>query len=593
MKSTIKTHAVKSILLAAVMLLGAASAHAQISLKKLKEQVSKPAAESNSNNQTQSNNASGNQTSGSNNSGQAASGAPSGGKSQGPGLTKDEETAWMVYYQGATQEAEAMLWKEGLYEGYFLSMMDIDSRKVNAFLFFLDGLDKRIEKDKQRMKEPFLFYGNKAEMPEGMDYGGPNRDFLGSRLGSGVNKRVTKYYAWRATIKTKYYAEFAQCVQKYLGESKRHAAAGASGLGFAYRYVNVGLRLCNAIIQFQPANQDIVKTKADAQTQYNAVFNALRPNLSGNFHEQNLEKICLFNQKQTTGKENREQQIQEIIPGKPTYLIAYTVDPLINLGAKNFMSTGGRPKIPYLQLKDITVNDQTEPIILPIYCNEPIYSKMKNAYYVEFDMFPDLSKTNYESHLNYMPSLHLTEFFLTLKPGTYKYELLLGEEHGGIGPKTVFTLTMDNETKTALQAYHDQLWAKKLASVTFNTQYGAGDDRNQVMNWEDLKRHGKLIKLSVMQTGKVMRPWPNENLVESFVGSGWILVERTDGKYEVIGYSFVKKPADRQWRVTAIASDMDYYVLMVPSSMGQKVNPKRLELGYEIPKENIAKGNIW
>lgn len=592
MKRITKTNAIKSVLLAAVMLLGATMVHAQINLKKLKEQVSKPAAEKNSNNESQSNSSSGNQTSNTSNSAQVASNASSGNKSQGPGLTKDEETAWMSYYSNATQEAEAMVWKEGLYPDYFMSFMGLNVSKVNAFLFFMDGLDKRIEKDKQRMKEPFMFYGNKAEMPEGMDYGGANRDFLGSRLGS-VCKSVTKYYSWRATVKTKYYAEFAECIQKYLGESKRYAANGPRGLGFAFRYVNIAMQLSNAIIKFQPANQDIVKAKADVQTQYNAVINALKPNLSGNFHEQNLDRICLFNQKQTIGKENNEQQIQEIIPGKSTYLVAYTTDPLVDLGIKSFMSTGGRPKLPYLQFKDITVNDQTEPVVLPIYCNEPIFNKMKNAYYVEFDMFPDLSKTNYESHLNYMSSLHLTEFFLTLKPGTYKYELFLGEQNGDIGPKTVFTVTINNETKAALQVYHDQMWAKKLASVTFNTQYGAGDDRSMVMNWEDLNRHGKLIKLSVTQTGKVMRPWPNENQVESFVGSGWILVERTDGKYEVIGYSFVKKPTDKQWRVTAVASDMDYYTLMVPSSIGSKIPAKRLEFGYEIPKENISKGSIW
>lgn len=75
------------------------------------------------------------------------------------------------------------------------------------------------------------------------------------------------------------------------------------------------------------------------------------------------------------------------------------------------MSTGGRPKLPYLQLKDITIDDQSEPVVVPIYCNEPIYNKMKDGFYADFDMFPDLAKTNYESHLNYMPSLHLTQFF--------------------------------------------------------------------------------------------------------------------------------------------------------------------------------------
>jgi hypothetical protein len=575
-------------MLAVVMLLSTNMLCAQINLKKLKEQVTKTPADGNKDSQNQNNSSSNNPTQSNSNAGSS-----SGNKSQGPGLTKDEETAWMNYYQDATAEARAMVWREGLYDGYFMNMVQIDSRKMNRFLFFIDGLDKKIEADKKRMKEPFMFYGNQSNMPGGMEYGGPNRDFLSSRLGTGVNKNITEYYGWRASVKTKYYTEFAKNVQQYIDKSKSLAAEGKNALGFAFRYANAAMQLSNAIANFQPANQEIVKAKKDAEAQYNAVLAALRPSLSGNFHEEELEQICIFNQKQTPGKENKENEMQEIIPGKPAYLVAYAVDPLTNLGAKSVLSSGNRPKLPYLQLKNITKDDQSEPVILPIYCNEPIFSKMKEAFYVEFDMFPDLAKTNYESHLNYMPSLHLTEFFLTQPVGTYKYELFLGEINGTIGPKSVFTIKITEESKASLQTYHDQLWAKKLASVTFNTEYGAGDDRNQVMNWQDLGRHGKLIKLSVAQTGKVMKPWPNENQVESFVGSGWILVERTDGKHEVIGYSFVKKAGDKLWRVTAVASDMDYYTLMVPSTIGSKIEAKRLELGYEIPAANITKGNIW
>ncbi len=588
MNSIIKPVTGKCIMLAAVMLLSTNRLCAQINLKKLKEQVTKTPAEGNRDSQNQSNPSSNNQTQNTSNSGSS-----SGNKSQGPGLTREEETAWMVYYQDATAEARAMVWREGLYDGYFMNMVQLDSRKMNRFLFFISGLDKKIDTDKKRMKEPFMFYGNQSNMPEGMEYGGPNRDFLGSRLGTGVNKNITEYYTWRATVKTKYYAEFAKNVQQYTDKSKSLVAEGKNALGFAFRYANSAMQLSNAIAAFQTANQEITKAKKDAEAQYNAVLTALRPSLSGDFHEGKLEQICLFNQKQIPGKENREQEIQEIIPGKPTYLVAYAVDPLTSLGAKSVMSSGNRPKLPYLQLKNITKDDQSEPVVLPVYCNESIFSKMKDAFYVEFDMFPDLNKTNYESHLNYMPSLHLTQFFLTQPVGTYKYELFLGEINGTIGPKSVFTITITEETKAALQAYHDQMWAKKLASVTFNTEYGAGDDRNQVMNWQDLGRHGKLLKLSVAQTGKVMKPWPNENQVESFVGSGWILVERTDGKHEVIGYSFVKKAGDKLWRVTSVASDMDYYTLMVPSTVGSKIAAKRLELGYEIPAANITKGNIW
>lgn len=283
--------------------------------------------------------------------------------------------------------------------------------------------------------------------------------------------------------------------------------------------------------------------------------------------------------------------IQEIIPGQPAYLIAYAVDPLTTLGAKGVLGTGNRPRLPKFFFKNLHAEDM-EVSVYP-YCNEALFNKMKGAYYMEFELFPDLSKANYASHLHYMPTLHLTEFLLAQPAGTYQCEMRFGEDNGDIGPKTKFTVKITEESKKALQVYRDQMWAKKLATVSFNTQYGAGDDRNMVSNWQDLNRHGKLIKLAVSQIGTVMRPWPNENQIESYVGSGWILVEKTDGKYEVIGYSFVKKPGEKQWRVTAIASDMDYYTLTIPSRLGSKIEAKRLEFGYEIPKENISKGSIW
>jgi hypothetical protein len=500
----------------------------------------------------------------------------------GKNLSVEQETFLMNYYQEVTQECEAMVWREGVHEGYFMSMYELKQSKIENFLFLVNGLEQRMAQDKTRTPESFKFYGNKAEMPEGMEYGGLNRDFLGSRLGA-VSKFITKYYWWKSQVKANFYPDLVQNVQAYLNESKRYAT---SQLGFAWRYANVAFQFANAFSQLQPNNQEMIKKKQEAQNQIEAIKTALRPKLSGKFHEENFEQVVAFKQKQTLGQENKADIIQEIIPGQPTYLIGYAVDPLTALGAKDVLSTGNRPRLPKFHIEDMEVS------IYP-YCNEPIFNKMKGAYYIELELFPDLTKTNYASHLNYMPTLHLTEFLLTQPVGTYQVELRFGEDNGSIGPKTKFTIKITEDSKKDLQTYRDQLWAKKLATVNFNTQYGAGDDRNMVSNWQDLSRHGKLVKLSVSQTGTVMRPWPNENQIESYVGSGWILVERTDGKYEVIGYSYIKKPGEQKWRVTAVASDMDYYTLSIPAQLGYKLEAKRLELGYEIPKENIAKGGIW
>lgn len=544
-------------------------ANAQINLNKLKDKVKKKEVPNTTNNNPTNNTPTTTNT------------------KSGKNLSVEEETFLMNYYQDVTKECEAMVWREGVHEGYFMSKYELKQSKIEGFLFLVNGLEQRMAQDKTRTPESFKFYGNKAEMPEGMEYGGTNKDFLGSRLGA-VSKYVTKYYWWKSQVKANFYPDLAQNVQTYLNESKRY---GNNALGFAWRSANVASQFADAFAKLQPNNQEMNKKKQEAQAQINAVITALRPNLSGKFQEENLEKVMAFKQKQILGQENKADIIQEIIPGQPTYLIGYAVDPLTTLGAKGVQGTGNRSRLPKFFFKKLNAEDM-EVSVYP-YCDESTFNKMKGAYYMEFELFPDLSKTNYVSHLNYMPTLHLTEFLLSQPAGTYQCEMRFGEDNGDIGPKNKFTIKVTDESKKALQTYRDQMWAKKLANVTFNTQYGAGDDRNMVSNWQELSRHGKLLKLAVSQTGTVMRPWPNENQVESYVGSGWILVEKTDGKHEVIGYSFVKKPGEQKWRVTAVASDMDYYTLSIPSRLGYKLEAKRLELGYEILKENITKGSVW
>lgn len=177
-------------------------------------------------------------------------------------------------------------------------MYELKDTKINSFLFLVNGIEQRIAQDKTYTPESFKFYGNKSEMPEGMEYGGPNKDFLGSRLGW-VSKYVTKYYWWKAQVKANFYPDLAKNVETYLNESKRYAS---SQLGFAWRYANAAAQFADAFAQLQPNNQEMAKKKQEAQAQINAVITALRPNLSGKFQEENLEKVVAFKQKQTPGK---------------------------------------------------------------------------------------------------------------------------------------------------------------------------------------------------------------------------------------------------------------------------------------------------
>ena len=220
---------------------------------------------------------------------------------------------------------------------------------------------------------------------------------------------------------------------------------------------------------------------------------------------------------------------------------------------------------------------------------------MKDKFYVEFEWFPDMATVNYKSHLEYMPIMHLGQYLLKLQNGKYNVNMLFGNNiHTDIGSRGSFVIVMNDEIRSNLKNYLEKLWIKKLESVTFNSQYGDKDQRNIIYNVEELKKYGYPEKLSVERTGKVMKPWPNDKEVESFVGSGWGLFKRDDGKYEVIGLGFVQKPGDQKWKWTSIASDMDYYVLTeTGGSETQRVQPQKLEQGYEINTTNIQKNGVW
>ena len=115
-----------------------------------------------------------------------------------------------------------------------------------------------------------------------------------------------------------------------------------------------------------------------------------------------------------------------------------------------------------------------------------------------------------------------------------------------------------------------------------------------ISNWEELKKYGYPEKVTVERTGQVMKPWPREDEVESFIGSGWGLFKKDDGKYEVIGLSFIQKPGEKNWRWGGIASDMDYYTLLETGrSENFRVHPTKLSYGYEIRQEHIQKNSVW
>ncbi|MFN3342143.1 MAG: hypothetical protein ACK40M_05570 [Flavobacteriales bacterium] len=514
--------------------------------------------------------------------------------SGGSRVSAEEQNSWYNFYQAVTGECESMAWKEGLYEGYFLSMVENNFDKLETYKWLCRDLPTRIEKDKEKSPETFRFYGNKAETPQGMEYGGTSKDVLPSKL-QWVNSSVTKYYIWRGYV-NRDQGSIAKAIAKYVEASQERMSANADlNTRIAYEYVGIGMILCKGFENIQGKNTALDETFTKLDAQRNKILNHIRPKLSGKFHEEKLQQVVAFSSKQVLGKENPAQQTKELIPGKFAHIAGYAVEPLNRFGAKSTQSTGGRETLPPIYLKYTHANGNTILVKQGIYANKALFDANKEKFAVEFEWFPELTSINYKSHLEFMPVMHLGNYFLNVPNGNYPVQFMFGNDiHTDIGCRGEFVLKIDDEIKTSLKTYLDQLWNKKLESVTFNSQYGATDNRNIISNWEELKKFGYPEKVTVERTGQVMKPWPKDNEIESFVGSGWCLVKRDDGKYEVIGLSFVQKPGEKTWRWTAIASDMDYYILLESGNGDNvRVHPKRIGQGYEILQQNIGKSSVW
>jgi len=507
-------------------------------------------------------------------------------------LSQAEQEALYNFYQNFTSECDSRVWIDGLYDDYFMSAVGNDFKKLSTFKWLCLDLENKIESDKKRTPETFKYYGNKTDTPEGMEYGGSSNSQLPNRL-QWANNAVTKYYQWKSNVKRDK-ESIAKSILKYVEASKERMSANPDlNTRIAYEYILIGKELAIGFsnVQGKTASMDNALSKIEQQRL--AIVNHVKPKLTGKFHENNLQQVIAFSQKQVLGKETESAITNELIPGKFSHIVAYAVEPQNRFGAKSSMSTGGRETQPAIF---ITYKNSPDFLVTQrIYCNTEIFNNMKDKYHVEFEWFPDLSKVNYTSHLNYMPILHMGQYFLNLPNGNYGINLMFGEDiHTDIGARGSFTLVINDEVKANLKDYLDKLWTKKLESVTFNSQYGSKDQRNIIPNWEELKKYGYPEKITVERTGKVMKPWPKDNEVESYVGSGWGLFKKDDGKYEVIGLGFVNKPGDDKWKWTSIASDMDYYILSESGSGDTKrIKPKRLEQGYEILPANIQKNAVW
>ncbi|MCA8920391.1 MAG: hypothetical protein KDD82_01205, partial [Planctomycetes bacterium] len=318
---------------------------------------------------------------------------------------------------------------------------------------------------------------------------------------------------------------------------------------------------------------------------------AIAPLMKGPFHREHLRELVAFSSRPTLGSERAEQVVAELTPGKPLYLRGYLTQSVKSLDFKRRDSTLGYETTRIPDLKFRLAGSTAEPWRLPVY-SKLSGDALEAVGVVEVDLLPDPATTAYDSHLAYLPALHFARWLLELPDGEHELELATNgsvtldvDKPGAYGRLKV---SMNRGSRTALKAYYDALWAKKLAAVVYPDAFGVTDLKGQIPNADHLAKYGTLLKLTCAETNKVMKPFPNQTQVDNYVGQGFGLFER-DGRYEIIALSFSRKPSEAGLRFTALRGIPDDYTLAGPTQFG----PTLVEFGYEIPKANLSKTGSW
>lgn len=220
---------------------------------------------------------------------------------------------------------------------------------------------------------------------------------------------------------------------------------------------------------------------------------------------------------------------------------------------------------------------------------ESVKSQFYDKAYFSFNLFPDLNTVNYESHVQYIPHLNIIKWLRYLPSEVVEIPVRFGRNEKVAVGNIKIDLSGDNKKK--MEEYAAKLEAKRLAAVTFPDLAGCTDMRGKVRNLSDLNKYGKLIKITMTGSGDIMKPWPNDHLVDFNTADGFAAFEKASGKIEILPLEFRKRPTESDWQWWSLGKFPGLYPM---DDHGTKINAvKKLEHGYEILPENVEKCGYW
>jgi len=398
-----------------------------------------------------------------------------------------------------------------------------------------------------------------------------------------VNEFYCKYVYWKQETAAKR-RDLAASLQKLIAKTDEvMESEKISTAQLAHR----GVQAAKAIQPDNPMIDDIMK---QAKQNLDKTYSKMGDMLTGEFHKTYLKKIAGFTSEPKIGSESSSALSNTITAGKPFYLVGYFSGYMKDLDLVN--NSSGLPvrQAPTMFWREKGRNGLWN--YQRWYSNAERMEKVyKNQSYFVINLFPEIDKVNYDSHLEYIPYLNFAKWITYQIPGEYEFEFGFyngaAYDYNGFAAGN-FKLLLTQSDIDNVKAYYEKMLSKKIQSVTFNDQYGCTNAKGKIGRADQMKKYGELIKITVAQTNQVMKPWPNEHIVNNYVGLGYGIFKKNDGKYEIIAMGFTRAPSSKEWDFSTIHIPSDYELY------GDfPVKAQLLEHGYEMTKDGIEKCKKW
>jgi hypothetical protein len=463
--------------------------------------------------------------------------------------------------------------------------------KVQQFDF--PGFYKKMEADKAAHPEYFKIYP--ATLPGGgmgcMTKNNVNQ-FTAFGLAGADEKPPSDPEAKAVVDFYEDYAYWKQVMKnnsEYMVRNLRNTITKVGQRHIDYRYEDAvfAVEYAKALHGVCPDNERISELVNDANEAYNSTLNELRSVFSGKFHEKNLQKIFVFKNKPVFGKENEADIITEVKVGEAAWITGYFT-------AVNSM---GLPSIVIMDnSKELSQGpkawvDKTDyQATIPMFDQLELKAEYKPKAYFTFNLFPDIEKTNYKSHVQYFPHLNFVKW-LTYQPS----EMLDLKVKYGKAKKMaegLVKIDLTGNNKAKLKEYYNKLEAKRLSMVTFPDMCGTANATAKIANYSDLSKYGKVLRITLKKAGDIMKPWPHDDEIDWNTAKGFMAVEQTDGKVVILALDFRKKPTASKWQWWSLGSFPKLYPA-TDYGYSEFSAVKKINGGYEIPKENVNKTSTW